>query len=52
VTARNSPDCWDLRCHVRAGVIDFIQREYPQFLPRIRAEAEVSERGADGPPAP
>jgi small-conductance mechanosensitive channel len=50
VTARNSPDCWDLRCHVRAGVIDFIQREYPQFLPRIRAETELSERGADGTP--
>jgi small-conductance mechanosensitive channel len=51
VTARNSPDCWDLRCHVRAGVIDFIRREYPQFLPRIRAETEVSERGADITPA-
>lgn len=38
VTARNSPDCWDLRCHVRAGVISFIQREYPECLPRLRAE--------------
>lgn len=42
VTARNSSDCWDLRCHVRAGVIDFIQRDYPQFLPRIRAEMDAS----------
>lgn len=50
VTARNSPDCWDLRCHVRAGVIDFIRREYPQFLPRIRAETELREGGADGTP--
>lgn len=38
VTARNSPNCWDLRCHVRAGVISFIQREYPDCLPRMRAE--------------
>lgn len=38
VTARNSPDCWDLRCHVRAGVISFIQRNYPECLPRLRAE--------------
>jgi small-conductance mechanosensitive channel len=37
-TARNSGDAWDLRCHVRAGVITFIQREYPQFLPRLRAD--------------
>jgi len=45
VTARNSPDCWNLRCHVRAGVIDFIQRDYPQFLPRLRAEMD----GGDTP---
>jgi len=44
VTARNSPDCWDLRCHVRAGVIDFIQREYPLCLPRLRGEMAM---GAD-----
>lgn len=43
VTARNSPDSWDLRCHIRAGVIDFIQREYPQFLPHLRAEVETRE---------
>lgn len=38
VTARNSGDAWDLRCHVRAGIIDFIQREYPQHLPRLRTD--------------
>jgi len=38
VTARDSPKCWDLRCRVREGIIDFIQREYPQYLPRMRAE--------------
>jgi small-conductance mechanosensitive channel len=41
VTARSSGDAWDLRCHVRAGVIDFIQREYPQSLPRLRADFEA-----------
>ncbi|MDR3412732.1 MAG: mechanosensitive ion channel family protein [Formivibrio sp.] len=46
VTARNSPDCWDLRCHVREGVIDFIQREYPQFLPRLRAEVDTHKEQA------
>lgn len=43
VTARNSSDAWDLRCHVRAGVISFIQREYPECLPRMRAEVTQSE---------
>lgn len=43
VTARNSPDCWDLRCHVREGVINFIQREYPDYLPRTRALVEIKE---------
>lgn len=43
MTARNSGDAWDLRCHVRAGVIEFIQREYPQYLPRLRADFEMPE---------
>ncbi|MDQ8023363.1 MAG: mechanosensitive ion channel [Moraxellaceae bacterium] len=38
VSARNSPDCWDLRCHVREGIVRFVQRDYPEFLPRLRAE--------------
>lgn len=42
VTARNSGDAWDLRCHVRAGIIDLIQREYPQYLPRLRTDFEMS----------
>lgn len=29
---------WDLRCRVREGLIDFIQREYPAYLPRVRAD--------------
>jgi len=43
VTARNSGDAWDLRCHVRAGVIEFIQRECPQYLPRLRADLESTQ---------
>jgi len=47
VTARSSGDAWDLRCHVRAGVIDFIRREYPEHLPRLRAD--FSGRADDAP---
>ncbi|MGF6569252.1 Mechanosensitive ion channel [Paraburkholderia fungorum] len=32
---------WDLRCRVREGLLDFIQRNYPQYLPRARAEVSA-----------
>ncbi len=38
VTAASGPKAWDLRCHVRERLLDFMQREYPQHLPRLRAE--------------
>jgi small-conductance mechanosensitive channel len=37
-TAASSSLAFDLRCKVREGVIVFMQREYPQFLPRMRIE--------------
>jgi small-conductance mechanosensitive channel len=37
-TAASSSLAFDLRCTVREGLIDFMQREYPQFLPRLRIE--------------
>lgn len=46
-TAASSGLAWDLRCAVREGLIDFMQREYPQFLPRLRIEGD---RGSDHPP--
>ena len=44
--ARNSGDAWTLRCEVREKLIAFLQREYPQSLPRLRLES--SERAAPG----
>ena len=38
--ARNSGHAWDLRCYVREQLIGFLQREYPQALPRFRAELD------------
>jgi hypothetical protein len=38
VTSASAPAGWDLRCHVRESLLDFMQREYPQYLPRQRAE--------------
>ena len=42
VSADNAPAVWDLRCEVREKLIDFLQREHPEALPRRRYE------GADG----
>ncbi|MDQ9171812.1 mechanosensitive ion channel [Oxalobacteraceae bacterium R-40] len=47
VSAGDSGRAWDLRCRVREGLIHFIQSEYPEFLPRMRAEV-ISQR--DGLP--
>jgi small-conductance mechanosensitive channel len=38
VSSADSPLSWDLRCRVREGLIAFVQANYPQSLPRLRAE--------------
>lgn len=45
VSAKNSGDAWDLRCHVREKLVEFLQREYPDCLPRVRAEVESLSNG-------
>lgn len=36
MSAKNSPDAWNLRVDIREGLISFIQREFPGALPRTR----------------
>jgi small-conductance mechanosensitive channel len=38
ISAENSSKVWELRCLVREKLIDFMQRNYPERLPRIRLE--------------
>jgi small-conductance mechanosensitive channel len=38
VSAPDAPTAWDLRCELREKLIDFLQQNYPQCLPRTRAE--------------
>ena len=45
VTAANSSRTFDLRCHVREKMIDFIQKNHPEALPQFRATL-------DSPPTP
>jgi small-conductance mechanosensitive channel len=46
VSAADSGRAWDLRCHVREKLVEFVRDNYPQALPRLRAE--LSEL-PDGP---
>lgn len=39
-TAADSSKAWDLRCAIREQFIAFIQKNYPQCLPRYRAEVD------------
>ena len=41
MSAEDAGAAWDLRCHVREKLLEFLQREYPQALPRVRAEVET-----------
>ena len=38
MSAGDSSTLWDLRCRIREGLVAFVQREYPGYLPRYRAE--------------
>ncbi|OGB22684.1 MAG: mechanosensitive ion channel protein MscS [Burkholderiales bacterium RIFCSPLOWO2_02_FULL_57_36] len=38
VSAGDAGKSWDLRCKIREGLIDFIQKNYPEYLPRVRAD--------------
>jgi len=38
VSASDASKCWDLRCQLRERLVDFIRREAPGALARVRAE--------------
>lgn len=53
VSAGNSGANFDLRCELREKLIAYVQREFPQTLPRLRAEIEglpaLSQRPSASP---
>lgn len=55
VSAASSGLAWDLRCKLREALIAFVAREYPDALPRLRAQMEGDAmhepRGALLPPS-
>lgn len=60
VSAADASKLFTLRCHVREAMVDWLQREYPESLPVVRAElrrepgGDVADtRGASpAPPSP
>lgn len=43
MSAADSPTAWDLRVHVREKLIEYLQRDYPDCLPRTRIELNSDE---------
>ena len=41
-SSADSGSNFDLRCHVREGMIAFVQQHYPDSLPRMRAEVQAA----------
>jgi small-conductance mechanosensitive channel len=50
MSARNSSEQFDLRCIVREGMIEFIQKNYPDAFPRTRFSAVPSLASGHTPP--
>lgn len=46
---RNAGDCWDLGCDVREKMMDFVQKNHPDFLPKTIVKIP---NASDMPPAP
>lgn len=46
VSASNSPRAWDLRVRLREELIAFMQREYPQYLPKARITLEDNDENS------
>lgn len=43
--ARNSSDAWDLRCLVREKLVEYLEKNHPECLPRFRGELQgISEQ--------
>jgi small-conductance mechanosensitive channel len=45
-SAADASTTWDLRCEVREKLVEFLQKNYPESLPRLRAELRTAAPGA------
>ena len=44
MSAEDASNAWTLRCHVREKLVEFIQKNYPHALPRLRTELDNQKR--------
>jgi len=51
MSAANSADVWELRCLVREQLIEFIRKNYPGDLPKVRMEMDQPASAAADEPA-
>jgi small-conductance mechanosensitive channel len=40
MSAPDASTAWNLRCHVREKMVEFIQKNYPESLPKLRASLQ------------
>lgn len=52
MSSSNSGKSFDLRCKLREGLIEFVKREFPTYLPRLRGDLESQVRGVEDAPVP
>ena len=43
VSAKDSPTAWDLRVYLREKLLEFIQKNYPEALPKARISIDNSK---------
>jgi hypothetical protein len=43
MSAEDASLAWNLRCHVREKLVEFVREKYPHALPRLRAELNKLE---------
>lgn len=48
VSARTSPEAWDLRCDVREKLVSWIRDNHPDSLPQVRSTAMARDRDPIG----
>lgn len=52
ISARSSGQAFELRCRVREGMLEFLQRAYPHCLPQARLHREAEGEGTPFKAAP
>ena len=48
MSASDAGRAWELRCHVRERLVDFLQAHHPQCLPRLRTDLDGARDGEAG----